>query len=1576
MQLTGLPAAEVDKVIADFTKLMQQETRAAVFAAAQQLVKLNDDIVLVASPFDTLSAITTSWSQSVQTKLVPFLKNVYAKASQAISAPLGVDVPTTPAVLDDVTTSLTAFANELWDAGQGAVLIGWQDGETVGVMSDRVQDVAKAKSKKAASIAQTAITTTVNGGEWSTMLAIASKFNAITTKEWVATHDSHTRPTHWAADGQVVALNQKFSVGDALLDFPGDPFGALDEIINCRCTTRYDSDVQAVNSSPQTSPDALSADSEYQPLEWISASAATNPNWKSSDHPRGKDGKFIKKGVGLPNYVFSALTHLGGGGSFSSMSGVDQSSFLAAVPEITDAQWANLKDDQKLAIEQAIGDALDDGVPGSAAAQKHLDVLSSDDDTSADDVDLFDPATPLPPSPTPAGGSTNPAKANVMQDIHTAHANDQISDEQYEELLDFSTLANVSADDLQEMLDDAVIEHDGAPGVTHDSTPLVPPGGAELTGVYKQISEAANAGFISHDKETELMDALALGEITDAEAQQQLVNAMGSPATPSAPLTTGSPKPVKITHGLIHAKHAPGTVIAQDANGNAIVWNGTSYDIEDADGEPLAQGVKKSKLYALLNDFYADTEWHEPGPQPVTVTHATPLDAAPPANPIPHPVAPATMPNVNSVQPQAIDDLLDGEPVSHGSLVHGVNMMTQENWDALFPGDQDAIAHAVDMAWGKTAGAGDAKAKIENFKKPPATFPAPSTVDSALDDAFGPMNPGLAAPSSTINVPSAAVDPLSLGELPTATEADLLASLKKLHDVGFINDKDYKDLTDGVKSGKLFMGKMVVGSHNTKVQQANYVAPPLTPTHIPNPTFTPGPKPIGTPLTALAVVTHSGDFASGEVHATGTNPWGDAWSVAPAPGGNLYVQQDGQPYATAMSYPDFVALTNDQQIQWEAMDGSVSIFPAMGMAAKKTVPPVHAPAPAAAVNDKLIAGESVFSDQIVNSMDAYAPGDIIATGKDNAGDTWTVSKGPSGEILLKVDASGSSSPPVEKTPDQLHYTTSSYDIQWVASGLGPAKKAAPAKTTAPTPPAAITPAQEKEFYKHFKAENVSPAWSGAKIYASMQAAKLKMAGNPAFANLTDAQMLEILDKQHNLAKATTGTAYSTKTKEWLKTPNGIKAFKEANGIPTYSAPSKFASKKVAKKTFGKKAAPSYTPYTPPSSSPTKSTPTKASSTLPGVPIKTTGPMIVSKKAAPVKKVAPAKKAVATGITPSEALGDVSAPPSTTNSADVYAQFKASGYGKYLNESTPEEIYWNATQIGKTMGLSPGQVLALIDAEGAKKFGVPNAKSFEKKVTDWLATNSGQVTAARIKSGDWKPHLVKKATSGAGYKYSADTPLNEKVDDVSGHVPPFDENMSSADFPVITPTAAHALWAEMQATHGDMTDSQKASLYHYTTNTGFSNMNNYLRGAQGASQATQNHVDTAQAGMRPSTRNITIHRGNGTFTDGAGRPWTSYETISQYVGTDLHQEAFFSASVGGNAAFGGAISMEIEVPAGTPMAYVNAFSAYGQGNSGNANKGEREMLLAANLTYRIIEVKKNGHQTIVRMRVVPTSEASS
>ena len=60
------------------------------------------------------------------------------------------------------------------------------------------------------------------------------------TKNWVATEDDRTRETHAAADGQTVKLDADFEVGDAELEFPSDPNGPPEEVINCRCAVTYD----------------------------------------------------------------------------------------------------------------------------------------------------------------------------------------------------------------------------------------------------------------------------------------------------------------------------------------------------------------------------------------------------------------------------------------------------------------------------------------------------------------------------------------------------------------------------------------------------------------------------------------------------------------------------------------------------------------------------------------------------------------------------------------------------------------------------------------------------------------------------------------------------------------------------------------------------------------------------------------------------------------------------------------------------------------------------------------------------------------------------------------------------------------------------------------------------------------------------------------------------------------------------------------------------------------------------------------------------------------------------------------
>lgn len=51
-----------------------------------------------------------------------------------------------------------------------------------------------------------------------------------------STHDSHTRPDHRQADGQIVPLLSPFIVGESALMYPGDKAGPPEQVINCRCT--------------------------------------------------------------------------------------------------------------------------------------------------------------------------------------------------------------------------------------------------------------------------------------------------------------------------------------------------------------------------------------------------------------------------------------------------------------------------------------------------------------------------------------------------------------------------------------------------------------------------------------------------------------------------------------------------------------------------------------------------------------------------------------------------------------------------------------------------------------------------------------------------------------------------------------------------------------------------------------------------------------------------------------------------------------------------------------------------------------------------------------------------------------------------------------------------------------------------------------------------------------------------------------------------------------------------------------------------------------------------------------------
>lgn len=72
--------------------------------------------------------------------------------------------------------------------------------------------------------------------------AVYSQAGSIMRKTWVAEEDERVRATHRRADGQTVRSGTAFRVGKARLQYPGDPSGPPEEVINCRCYLSWEPD--------------------------------------------------------------------------------------------------------------------------------------------------------------------------------------------------------------------------------------------------------------------------------------------------------------------------------------------------------------------------------------------------------------------------------------------------------------------------------------------------------------------------------------------------------------------------------------------------------------------------------------------------------------------------------------------------------------------------------------------------------------------------------------------------------------------------------------------------------------------------------------------------------------------------------------------------------------------------------------------------------------------------------------------------------------------------------------------------------------------------------------------------------------------------------------------------------------------------------------------------------------------------------------------------------------------------------------------------------------------------------------
>jgi hypothetical protein len=93
-------------------------------------------------------------------------------------------------------------------------------------------DIGKARAIR---IARTETHTAAERGSFEAMRTV----NIEVVKEWAATEDKRTRPTHAEANGQTVAMTEPFIVGGERMMFCGDPNASAGNVISCRCVTLY-----------------------------------------------------------------------------------------------------------------------------------------------------------------------------------------------------------------------------------------------------------------------------------------------------------------------------------------------------------------------------------------------------------------------------------------------------------------------------------------------------------------------------------------------------------------------------------------------------------------------------------------------------------------------------------------------------------------------------------------------------------------------------------------------------------------------------------------------------------------------------------------------------------------------------------------------------------------------------------------------------------------------------------------------------------------------------------------------------------------------------------------------------------------------------------------------------------------------------------------------------------------------------------------------------------------------------------------------------------------------------------------
>jgi hypothetical protein len=193
---------------------------------------------------DDLASVAPLWDAQVA-QLLPLVAEIYQQSAGKIHAGLieetglpdlpGASSLAAESYLAGVQNVYEGVGDQLWSTARTQLVEGFQNGESIPQLAARLRASAGMTAKDAVLVARSTVVEASNAASIQTARVSGLEME----KEWLATPDARTRPTHVAAGGQRVPLNEPFTVGGFSADAPGDPGLPPEEKYRCRCTVGY-----------------------------------------------------------------------------------------------------------------------------------------------------------------------------------------------------------------------------------------------------------------------------------------------------------------------------------------------------------------------------------------------------------------------------------------------------------------------------------------------------------------------------------------------------------------------------------------------------------------------------------------------------------------------------------------------------------------------------------------------------------------------------------------------------------------------------------------------------------------------------------------------------------------------------------------------------------------------------------------------------------------------------------------------------------------------------------------------------------------------------------------------------------------------------------------------------------------------------------------------------------------------------------------------------------------------------------------------------------------------------------------